>query len=78
MLSKIEIDILRHLRNEGLVDSMNSRTIRNISKKIEINYFRVRTNLNHLLLLGMVANGFKERQSNTFHITKQGVELINE
>jgi len=78
MLSKIQIDILHHLLDSGLTDQMNSRSIRRISDKIGINYFRVRTNINYLLLLGLVANGWKERQSNCFHITKKGVELINE
>lgn len=77
MLSKIEIDILQHLWSEELVDQMNSRTIRRISEKIGINYFRVRTNLQHLLMLGYVNQGFRERSSNTFYINPQGVEIIN-
>lgn len=78
MVSKIEIDILQHLWNEGLTDQMNSRTLRRISEKIGINYFRVRTNMQHLKLLGMVENGYKEKSSMTYFINKKGVELINE
>jgi len=78
MLSKLEIDILNHLFSENLTDSMNSRTVRNISLGIGINHLRVRNNLNHLLMLGMVKNGWKERNANSFHITQKGVDLINE
>lgn len=76
MLSKVEIDILRHLWESGLIDEMNSRTIKRISQKIGINYFRVRTNIRHLLLLGMVKSGFKEKSSGTFFISEKGVEII--
>jgi NADH/NAD ratio-sensing transcriptional regulator Rex len=76
LLSKVEIDILKHLSNEGLVDQMNSRTIKHISEKIGINYYRIRTNLNHLNLLGMVKKGFKEKSSNTFYISEIGQKNI--
>lgn len=78
MLSKVEIDILKHLWDQKLIDQMNSRTIRNIAKGINLNYYRVRTNLNHLLLLKMVRQGFKEKSSNTFFITKEGIDEIKE
>ena len=78
MLSKVEIDILIHLKNEGLVDAMNSRTIKNVSKSIDLNYFRTRNNLYHLQLLGMIELGFKEIRSNTYFITQKGVEMIND
>ena len=76
MLSKLEIDILHHLFSENLTDPMNSRTVRNISLAIDINHLRVRHNLNHLLMLGMVKLGWKERNANSFYITSKGVEMI--
>lgn len=76
MLNKVEIDILQHLLDEGLIDQMNSRTIRRISDKIELNYFRIRTNINHLLLLGLINMGYKERQSKTFYINKNGINEL--
>lgn len=76
MLSKVEIDILKHLWDEGLVDRMNSRTIKRISEKIGINYYRIRSNLIHLKLLGLIDRGFKERNSNTFYITEKGQKNI--
>ena len=78
LLSKVEIDILKYLWVEKLIDQMNSRTIRNIAKGINLNYYRVRSNLNHLLLLKMVKQGFKEKSSNTFYITKEGINEIKE
>jgi len=54
MLSKVEIDILVHLKSEGLIDEMNSRTIKNVSKSIDLNYFRTRNNLTTLVMRGMV------------------------
>jgi len=76
LLSKVEIDILKHLSDEGLVDQMNSRTTKRISEIIGINYYRVRSNLIHLKLLGLVDQGFKEKSSNTFYITKNGQKNI--
>lgn len=76
MLSKVEIDILTHMVESELFDQMNSRTIRRISKEIGLNYFRIRTNIQHLLLLGYIAKGFKERNSGTFYIKKEGIEII--
>jgi len=76
MLSKVEIDILQHLKTEGLIDQMNSRTIQNISKGVGLNYFRVRNNVTHLYMLGLINMGFKERQSNSFYITAEGQRKI--
>jgi len=76
MLSKLEIDILNYLFSENLTDQMNSRTIRDVSLAININHLRVRHNLNHLLMLGMVKLGWKERNANSFYITNKGVEII--
>ena len=76
MLSKVEIDILMHLKNEGLLDTMNSRTIKNVSQSIDLNYFRTRNNLYHLQLLGMVGLGFKEIRSNTYYLTQKGIDEI--
>lgn len=77
MLSKVEIDILKHLWDENLIDPMNSRTIRNISKGIDLNYYRIRTNVNHLCDLGLIKKGFKERSSFTFFISEDGIEMVN-
>lgn len=77
MLNKVEVEILKHLHESGLVDQINSRTIRNISKEIGINYFRTRNYVNHLKLLGLLESGFKELNSGTFFISKKGVEIIN-
>jgi|GEM_PF-2144374 len=76
MLSKVEIDILMHLKSEGLVDAMNSRTIKNVSISIDLNLFRTRNNLYHLQLLGMVGLGFKEIRSNTYYLTQKGIDEI--
>lgn len=78
MLNKVEIEILHHMKEAGLIDQFNSRTIRNISKGIEINYFRTRNYVNHLKLLGLLDSGFRELNSGTFFITSKGVEMINE
>jgi len=78
MLNKVEVEILQHMLQNKLTDQINSRTIRNISKGIEINYFRTRNYVNHLKLLGLLDSGFKELNSGTFYITKKGVEIINE
>jgi len=78
MLSKLEVDILIHLSENELLDPMNSRTIKNISKAVDINYFRTRTNVNHLFKLGYISMGFRERASNTYYLSKKGVEMINE
>jgi len=78
MLSKLEIDILNHLFINNLTDSMNSRTVKNISLEIGINNLRIRHNINHLLMLNMVKLGWKERNANTYFITQKGVEMIND
>jgi len=78
MLNKVEVEILQHMLENKLINEINSRTIRNISKGIEINYFRTRNYVNHLKLLGLLDSGFKELNSGTFYITKKGVEIINE
>jgi len=54
-----------------LFDPMNSRTIRNISKGINLNYFRVRTNIQHLFLLGYIKKGYKEKSSETYYLDKE-------
>ena len=66
MLNKVEVEILQHMLQNKLTDQINSRTIRNISKGIEINYFRTRNYVNHLKLLGLLDSGFKELNSGTF------------
>lgn len=76
MLSKVEIDILKNLYEDGLTNEMDSRSIKNIAKEIELNYRRTRDNVMKLLLKGYVKQGWKERQSNTFHITKEGIEIL--
>ena len=76
MLNKVEVEILHHMLQNKLTDQINSRTIRNISKGIEINYFRTRNYVNHLKLLGLLNSGFKELNSGTFYITNKGVEMI--
>lgn len=76
MLNKVEIEILHHMVENNLIDQINSRTIRNIAKGIDINYNRTRNYVNHLKLLGMLESGFKELNSGTFYITKKGVDLI--
>jgi len=76
MLNKVEVEILQHMLQNKLTDQINSRTIRNISKGIEINYFRTRNYVNHLKLLGLLDSGFKELNSGTFYITNKGVEII--
>jgi predicted transcriptional regulator len=78
LLSKVEIDILKHMVESELFDPMNSRSIRNISRGIGLNYYRTRTNILHLLLLNYIQKGFKERSSNTFYITNKGVEMLSE
>ena len=76
MLNKVEIDILKLLLKDGLVDPMNSRTVANISKDIGLNNLRVRNNLNHMCNLGFVKNGYKERQSKTYYISDIGINEI--
>jgi len=76
MLNKVEIDILKLLFRDGLVDSMNSRTIRNISKDTGLNNLRVRNNINHLCTLGFVKTGYKERQSKTYYISELGINEV--
>jgi len=71
LLSKVQIDILRHMVESELFDPMNSRTIRNISKGINLNYFRVRTNIQHLFLLGYIKKGYKEKSSETYYLDKE-------
>lgn len=76
MLNKVAIDILRLLLKDGLVDPMNSRTVANISKKMGLNNLRVRNNLNRMCQLGLVKNGYKERQSKTYYISDIGINEI--
>ena len=76
ILSKLEVDILNQMFESGLLDSMNSRTIQNIGKRLGINYYRTRTNIIHLLKLEYIQLGFRERGSNTYFISKKGVEII--
>jgi predicted transcriptional regulator len=78
MLNKVEVDILKLLFKEGLIDPMNSRTVTNISKGIGLNNLRVRNNLSHLCQLGFVKNGYKERQSKTYFISEIGINEIKE
>ncbi len=78
MLSKVEIDILTHLNENGLIDPMNSRTIKNISKDVGINYFRTRNQISHLCLLQLIALGYKEKNSNTYYLTEKGKKIIGE
>lgn len=78
MLSKVEIDILKHLNDSGLNNQMDSRTISNVSKGIDLNYRRTRDNVIKLLAKGYVKYGFKERQSNTIFITTEGIGVLNE
>lgn len=78
MLSKVEIDILRHLHSDGLTNQMDSRTIKNISKGIDLNYRRTRDNVMRLLMKGYVELGYTERQSRTYFINRKGVEMLNE
>lgn len=78
MLSKVEIDILKHLYQEKLIDPMNSRTIKRISQQIGLNYFRVRSNVNKLMLLKLIKMGYRERSSNTFYISQEGINEIKE
>jgi len=42
MLSKVEIDILKSLLEDGVTDQMKSKTIKNISAKVGLSYARVR------------------------------------
>jgi len=76
MLSKVEIDILTQLFQDGMVDQMMSVTISDISKRIGMNQPRVRANIKHLLSLNCVALGFKEKSSYTYFLTKIGQEKI--
>jgi len=76
MLSKLEVDILIQMKEDGILDSMNSRTIQNVAKRIGINYFRIRTNMNNLYKLGYILRGFRERSSNTYYLSNKGVEII--
>jgi len=76
MLSKLEVDILIQMKEDGILDSMNSRTIQNVAKRIGINYFRIRTNMNNLHKLGYILMGFRERSSNTYYLSKKGAEMI--
>ena len=76
MLNKVQIDILKQLYEDGLIDPINSRTINNISKRIGLNGLRVRNNLNSLYNFGMVKLGYKERQSKTYFISQEGINEI--
>jgi len=76
MLSKLEVDILIQMKNDGILDCMNSRSIKNISKKIDVNYYRVRLHIGNLYKLGYISMGFRERSSNTYFLTSKGVEII--
>jgi len=78
MLNKVEIDILKLLLKDGLIDPINSRTISNISKDVGLNNLRVRNNLMHLCNIGMVKNGYKERQSKTYYISELGINEIKD
>jgi len=76
MLNKVEIDILRHLLENGLNNPMDSRTIKLISKGVGLNNLRVRNNITHLLMHEYVSKGYRERQSGTYYITKKGIDEI--
>jgi len=76
MLNKVEIEILMLLHKEGLNNPMDSRTIRNISRNINITYFRVRNFIMNLESLQLVELGFKEQNSRCYFISKKGLETI--
>jgi len=76
MLSKVEILILKYLFDNQIDNQIKSQTIRTIAETTNLNPFRVRNNLNHLFSLQSVSLGFKEKNSNTFYISKKGIEII--
>jgi len=76
MLSKVEINILKSLLEDGITNQMKSKTIKNISEKTGLSYARVRDNIKHLLSLNCVELGFKEKSSYTYYLTKIGQEKI--
>ena len=76
MLSKVEINILKSLLEDGITNQMKSKTIKNISEKTGLSYARVRDNIKHLLSLNCVELGFKEKSSYTYFLTKEGQRKI--
>lgn len=76
MLSKVEIQILKHLNDNQIDNQMKSQTIKKLSQIMNLNYFRVRNIVTNLTRLELLYIGFKEGNANTYYISEKGVEKI--
>lgn len=79
MLSKEEVEILKYLDLHNLNSPMNSKTIKVLSQTIDLenlNYYRLRAMINHLVSLEYVKKGYREKRSNTFFISEKGKKII--
>lgn len=74
MLNKVEVEILKYLYYNQLNNPMNSQTIKSLSKTTKLNYFRLRNIINHLCLLGLCSQGYKEGNANTYYISLKGIK----
>lgn len=60
------------------ISTLKGTTIKSLIEKTNFSHVKVRATIKMYCEYGVVAEGFKDRNSKTYYITKKGLELLRE
>jgi DNA-binding MarR family transcriptional regulator len=75
-MHKLDIKVLQELYKNKCINDIQSFSINQILKSIELSYSTIHNILNSLVVAGYAQKGFKNSRADTYYITEKGIEKL--
>lgn len=77
-MTKNDMYILSAIKRIGATNSLNSAPISTILKNVKISESTIRISIRKLIKNGLVEKGYMQKNANTYYITQEGINLIED